>query len=1455
MTNFFTTSLTICLIFLTNLAYTQTECGLPCNDTLDIDPAPTCAIAASSALNGDGEGYVCNLDSFCTSTYDLPPGGNDVFCQGGCGLQNPIWFSFVATSNFLDIEVCPNKCDGTNLLQWALYDQCNNLMNPVACDCQPGLPGGDIFHIMVSVIPGTVYYLVIDGYSGAQCGMQFKVNEGIDGVPVGDLISDVLFGPSPLCQGKTGTFGSDGYMRASDYEWYIDGDLVAEDVLEVTINGADYTVGMHDICMKATNDCSNGVWKEQCWQFEIIPQLTAEAEGTVCEDDPLGYFFRGNRYGAGTHEVIVVGPTCDTIYTLVVEELPKSTGPDVHLGKCIDMPSIIYDGTSYGTTSPFTELTYPNSVGCDSTVNLYVHDLEISGSLDANPMSLPCEGGSSILTANYFINFPVTDPTVTKTVTWFDVNHMLIEQNVDVITVTQPGTYFLNVEVTINNPAGAPAVTCTEEFVVTITVDGSQLYAPSVTPPPYICANKIGTFTVTDPFPPGTTYEWRVTGNGQIIQPDFINEVGIVWEEPGTYQVCVNPIDACGPAPETCVDIEIYPAPTITFTGEDSTCENTATLTATINGVPSADEGNLNYLWSVVSGPDLPGVSISQPAELTTQISVSTPGVYEFKLFVDYNNGGCGEEKIFRITFLSAPVITTSNADACNATGQPDPVLIDLNTLINSSVPVTGTWTLTSGPGGTPGGTLPNVDFTGVTQTGDYVYTFTPNQTNCTPQPVTVTITLNNCICPTIDIDAVGPTICNDGPTVDLTSLINPGTGAGTWTLTNSPAGQTVNLSNPAALDFEDQPEGTYEFTYTLTNNPVPNCPDKATTTVTIISAPTATVISDQSVCNNTNALGLPFMILFDTLVSGATTAGTWAYTGSGTNPATGTLPLLDFTDVTPGTYQFTYTISGGQYCSDVSYTTNIIVEDCKCPSVAVRKFAQRCSALPDAVIDLTPFKLTTQPGSWSLESQPAGGTATVTGNNFNGMNSVAGDYVIVFTLTNPSPDPTCPDTSQVRISLDQAPEAGTASTREFCVGDPSVIDIDDLLSGQDAGGTWAYTNSNGPIGSAFNATTGSLDIGQLSNPGKFDFAYKVSSGLGLCADDQSVVSVTINDLPSANAGADQTITCTQTTVTLNGSASSSGADITYEWTLNGNPTILGTSAMLNNVGDRGIYTLRVINSRTGCEASATVEVFTDNAVISAVDTAIRQISCFNTNDGAFTVSNVQGGKPPFQYAFDNGAFGSTSSWTNLGPGNHTMTIRDASGCEITRTFNLTNPPLLTVDAGPDRKIKSGDTVNITANTTIPASEVSSFTWTAEPETVLPATQNINVQPQVTTLYTIVAKDKNGCSATDFMVVSVKSVLRIYIPNAITPNNDNVNDVFYIQADANVKRIKKMGVYNRWGDVQYLVEDVPPNDPQYGWNGRFKGQDNTPAVFVYYAEIEYQDGFVEVLKGDVTVVK
>ncbi|HQN57446.1 MAG TPA: hypothetical protein PLR24_09425, partial [Saprospiraceae bacterium] len=77
-----------------------------CNPELTIEPAFTCQTAAQSAINGQGTGFVCDLEGFCINTASgVPQLPNPIpFCSANSVLNNPIWFSFIAdATGTLDI--------------------------------------------------------------------------------------------------------------------------------------------------------------------------------------------------------------------------------------------------------------------------------------------------------------------------------------------------------------------------------------------------------------------------------------------------------------------------------------------------------------------------------------------------------------------------------------------------------------------------------------------------------------------------------------------------------------------------------------------------------------------------------------------------------------------------------------------------------------------------------------------------------------------------------------------------------------------------------------------------------------------------------------------------------------------------------------------------------------------------------------------------------------------------------------------------------------------------------------------------------------------------------------------------------------------------------------------------------------------------------------------------------
>ena len=105
-------------------------------------------------------------------------------------------------------------------------------------------------------------------------------------------------------------------------------------------------------------------------------------------------------------------------------------------------------------------------------------------------------------------------------------------------------------------------------------------------------------------------------------------------------------------------------------------------------------------------------------------------------------------------------------------------------------------------------------------------------------------------------------------------------------------------------------------------------------------------------------------------------------------------------------------------------------------------------------------------------------------------------------------------------------------------------------------------------------------------------------------------------------------------------------------------------------------------------------------------------------------------------------------------------------------------------------------------------------------------------------------------------MIVIEKDRRVYIPTAFSPNGDGDNDIFYIFADeSQVTKVNQFSIFSRWGEVMFEASNFEPNNSQIGWDGTFKEERMDPAVFIYFAEIEFIDGHVEMYKGDITLLK
>ena len=288
-----------------------------------------------------------------------------------------------------------------------------------------------------------------------------------------------------------------------------------------------------------------------------------------------------------------------------------------------------------------------------------------------------------------------------------------------------------------------------------------------------------------------------------------------------------------------------------------------------------------------------------------------------------------------------------------------------------------------------------------------------------------------------------------------------------------------------------------------------------------------------------------------------------------------------------------------------------------------------------------------------------------------------------------------------------------------------SVTDISN--NGNNGSVNGALSINNGPdMNCANNNITYSWD-NNVSNGVAFSptatATYTVTGTDANGCSNTGAVDVTVNALPTVNAGADQAV-CDGGSVTL----SASGA-ATYVWD--------------NNITDATAFTPTATTTYTvtgtdanGCSNTDAVDV-TVNA-LPTVDAGADQAVC----DGGSVTLSASGAAT---YVWDNNITDATA-FTPTATATYTVTGTDANGCSNTDAVDVTVNALPTVDAGADQAVCDGGSV------TLSASGAATYAWDNN------ITDATAFTPTATATYTVTGTDANGCSNTDAVDVTVNAL-------------------------------------------------------------------------------------------------
>ncbi len=195
----------------------------------------------------------------------------------------------------------------------------------------------------------------------------------------------------------------------------------------------------------------------------------------------------------------------------------------------------------------------------------------------------------------------------------------------------------------------------------------------------------------------------------------------------------------------------------------------------------------------------------------------------------------------------------------------------------------------------------------------------------------------------------------------------------------------------------------------------------------------------------------------------------------------------------------------------------------------------------------------------------------------------------------------------------------------------------------------------------------------------------------------------------------------------------------------------------------------------------------------------------------------------------------------------YTVTVTDTLGCSKPASDDIivTVFPPIAVDAGP-----RDTAIVVNQPLQLHATGGQNYLWS--PSTGL---SNPNIADPVSRIsdnqqYVLKASNSAGCSGTDTINITVYKVdPGLYMPNAFTPNGDNLNEVFRA-VPLGMKKLNFFRIYDRYGQLLFSTDQL-----NAGWDGYYKGKPQNPGVYVWIVEgIDYQDQKI-FKKGIVTLIR
>jgi gliding motility-associated-like protein len=1109
--------------------------------------------------------------------------------------------------------------------------------------------------------------------------------------------------------------------------------------------------------------------------------------------------------------------------------------------------------TTAATTTGIYTLTVTGPGGCTNSVttNVVVNPMPVPGAVNNGPM---CVGGNLILTGSgggtYSWSGPggytsaIQNPTLAPanaghagvyTVTvnlsgCIGVASTTVSISTPTAVANNSGPYCAGTTIQlstaaatsftwsgpggfssgIQNPTIAGATTAMSG-VYSVTLDFSG------------CVASATTSVTVNPLPVPTA-----TNNSPICQGQALSLIGggastYTWSGPGGYtSTSSNPVIAVGQPTNS----GVY---TLTVTDVNN-CTNTISTTATVNPLPVPTATNngpicvgaaLNltgggggtYLWngpngfsSAAQNPNVPVTTVMDAGVYTVTVTLTgCTGVASTTVAVltptaSASNTGpyCAGQSIVLNGSLGTGFAWSGPAGGIPAVQNP--------TITNATTGMTGTYTVIVSIGSCTASAvtsltvnpIPNpvansnspvcenqpINFTGA---GALTYTWTgPNNFTLAVQNPTIagSTTVNAGVYTLFVTDANGcmnstttPVVVNtlpvpvvNNPTVCVNQTINLTANGGTGYAWNGPLAFTSSLQNPSIPNATSAMSGQYTVLVTSAQG----CTQTAVSTVTVYPLPSPNIVSNSPVC------------VGGTLSLIGSGGASYSWTGpSSFNNSSQSPNINNVTLANGGVY--TLLVSSGS-CT-ASITSTVVINPL--PNPVINSNSPVCIG--------NPINLTGAGGANYLWTGPFGFNDVAQNPTITpAILANTGTYTLTVVDAN-----NCVNTTTANVLVNPQPTVMATGTT-VCENANAQLTSSGGISYSWAGPDNFTSNFQNPI------------VFSVPLTGAGQYTVLVTDA-NTCTN-IAVTSIGINPAPTPTAISNSPI-CINDNLNL-----TSNGGVSYVWTgPNGfMSTLQNPGFAAGSTAYSGTYSVTVTDAN-GCVAStgltATVNPLPVPTITSNNFRGCAPICVTFTAQSSPTAANASWNLG--NGAFSTGVLNTTGCYSTEGTFTVSADVTDVNGCRASAfyTIEVYPQPVADFNHAPLKPVINVDS-EVEFTDASHGAPIVGWNWyfmnNAQYQSIQQNPHFIYTEPGEYVVALVVKSDQ-GCYDTILRPLVIAEDFGLYVPNAFTPNGDNLNDTFQPKGFGITKY--ELSIFDRWGEKLFTS-----NELEKGWDGFYQSR-------------------------------